>query len=181
MNEKDTIQLIKPTLALKDKALAYRQEHFDAKEKIINGSELFDQIPEYEQWLQKVKANACKETVLPGWVYTDTFFALRESDQRIIGMIDLRYELNAFLKDLGNCGYSVRPSERRKGYATQILKEVCKKAKAYGLPRLQLSVEKDNLASIRTIEKNGGCYQYSFPYENEEADVYYIDLYSFKE
>ena len=46
------------------------------------------------------------------------FFAV--DNDRIVGIIDFRHTLNDFLKDLGHCGYSVRPSERRKGFATEM-------------------------------------------------------------
>ncbi len=174
--DQEKIQLIKPTLKLKKEALEYKQEHFDCGEKIINGSELLDKISSYEEWLAKVVANASLESVDPHWVLTDTFFAIRRSDHKIIGIVDLRYQLNDFLKDFGNCGYSVRPSERRKGYATEILRQICLVAKEHGLNQLQLSVEKDNLASIKTIEKNGGKYSRSFTFENEEAYVYLLEL-----
>lgn len=176
MMEYEKIRLVKPTLELKKEALEYRQEHFDFGEQIINGSELFDKIVLYEEWFEKVIANADKETVDPNWVLTDTFFAVRMSDNKIVGIADLRYQLNDFLKDFGNSGYSVRPSERKKGYATEILRQICLIAKEYGLKQLQLSVEKDNIASIKTIEKNGGTYFRSFTFENEEAYVYLIKL-----
>lgn len=153
MMEYEKIRLVKPTLELKKEALEYRQEHFNFGEQIINGSELFDKIVSYEEWFEKVIANADKETVDPNWVLTDTFFAVRMSDNKIVGIADLRYQLNDFLKDFGNSGYSVRPSERKKGYATEILRQICLIAKEYGLKQLQLSVEKDNIASIKTIEK----------------------------
>ena len=149
----DKLQLVKPTLSLKNEALNYRQEHFDYKEYVINGSELFDKIQSYEEWLEKVTANSKSETADPNWVLTDTFFVIRLSDSKIVGIVDLRYQLNDFLKDFGNCGYSVRPTERRKGYATEILRQICTLAKSQGLESLQLSVEKNNTASIKTIKK----------------------------
>lgn len=170
------ISLIRPTLELKEEALAYRREHFAHGEDIINGSELFDKTESYEEWLSAVTLNMNPETVNENWVVTDTFFAVREDDNKIIGIIDLRHTLNDFLKDLGNCGYSVRPSERNKGYATEMLGQVCDIARKYGMPKLKLSVEKNNLASVRTIQKNGGVYSYSFMFENEQADVYVIKL-----
>ena len=176
MVSSDKLQLVKPTLSLKNEALNYRQEHFDYEEYVINGSELFDKIQSYEEWLEKVTANSKSETVDPNWVLTDTFFVIRLSDSKIVGIVDLRYQLNDFLKDFGNCGYSVRPTERRKGYATEILKQICTLAKSQGLESLQLSVEKNNTASIKTIEKNGGTYLRSFVFDNEEAYIYIIGL-----
>lgn len=173
---RNDIILVRPTLEWKEKALAYRKEHFQQGEMIICGSELFDKTESYEEWLTLVTRNADPKTVSENWVVTDTFFAVRESDNRIIGMIDLRHTLNEFLKDLGNCGYSVRPSERRKGYATEMLCKLIGEARAAGMKDLQISVEKENTASRKVIEKNGGVYERSFSYENEIADIYRIVL-----
>lgn len=173
---RNDIILVRPTLEWKEKALAYRKEHFQQGEMIICGSELFDKTESYEEWLTLVTRNTDPKTVSENWVVTDTFFAVRESDNRIIGMIDLRHTLNEFLKDLGNCGYSVRPSERRKGYATEMLCKLIGEARAAGMKDLQISVEKENTASRKVIEKNGGVYERSFSYENEIADIYRIVL-----
>ena len=170
------IKLVRPTIELKEKALDYRQEHFDNNEMIINGSELFDKIDSYEEWLEKVSNNSKIDTVDSNWVLTDTFFAIRENDNKIIGIIDLRHTLNEFLKDSGNSGYSVRPSERKKGYATEMLRLLLKYAKEIGLKDLHLSVERDNIPSIKTIVKNGGKIERSFEFEGELADIYLIEL-----
>ena len=172
----DKINLVRPSIELKQQALEYRKEHFDFGETVIHGSELFDKIDDYNEWLNKVILNSNIETVSADWVLTDTFFAIRESDKKIVGIIDLRYQLNEFLKDFGHCGYSVRPTERNKGYATEMLAQICQKAKAHGLEHLQLSVEKSNTPSMRTILKNGGQYSRSFCIGEEIADVYFIDL-----
>ena len=76
-----------------------------------------------------------------GRAVATTFFAIRRSDDKMLGMIDVRHELTVpFLREYGgHIGYAVRPSERRKGYA-------------------------DNKASIRTIERCGGVYIEEKPY-----------------
>lgn len=169
------IRLVRPVIELKNSAIAFRQEFFDHGESVINGSELFDKTESYDDWLKAVTDNANEETVDPNWVVTDTFFALDEND-KIIGIIDLRHTLNDFLKDFGNCGYSVRPSERRKGYATQMLSLVKALARDIGLSELHLSVERDNEPSLKTIIANGGKYERSFEFEGEQADIYKIIL-----
>ncbi|MDQ0362591.1 GNAT family N-acetyltransferase [Breznakia pachnodae] len=170
------LELVRPTLELKKKALAYRQEHFDYDERVINGSELFDQIDSYDEWLDKVNKNSNAETVDPNWVVTDTFFAVDREHDCIVGMIDLRHTLNDFLKNFGHSGYSVRPSERNKGYASEMLRQLLDVARAANMPELLLSVAKSNEASIKTIIKNGGVYHRSFEYDGELADIYRIEL-----
>ena len=146
------IKLIVPTIKYKDKALQFKKEFLDNNENVINGSELLDKTESYEEWLQSVTNNADINTVNPEWVLTDTFFAVDDNDE-IVGIIDLRHELNEFLQDFGNSGYSVRPSERRKGYATEMLRLIKEVAKRVGLTSLQLSVERSNEPSVKTIKK----------------------------
>lgn len=169
------IKLIRPSKEQEKEALVFKEEFFDNGENTINGSELLDQTDSYESWLLAVTNNTSKATVNPEWVVTDTYFAIDENE-RIVGVIDFRHELKGFLKDFGNSGYSVRPSERKKGYATQMLSLILERAKETGLKSFQLSAEKSNTPSIKTIIKNGGKYSRSFTVNNEEADVYIIDL-----
>ena len=172
-NKPMNIRLIRPQAQHKEAALAFRQEFFDHNETVINGSELLDQTDSYEDWLSAVRANADPETVDPAWVVTDTYFALDNAD-RIIGIIDLRHELKGFLNDFGHSGYSVRPSERGKGYGTAMLRQIIKAAKQAGMDSLQLSVERSNEPSVRMITGCGGRYERSFNVSGEAADIYRI-------
>lgn len=167
------IKLKRPIKENEAEALAFKQEFIDNGEQTINGSELLDQMDSYDEWLKSVSDNTSPETVNPSWVVTDTYFAFDESN-RLVGIIDLRHNLNDFLKDFGNSGYSVRPSERRKGYATEMLRLIIERAAEIGLGKLQLSVERTNEPSVKTILKNGGKYERSFTFEGEDADVYMI-------
>lgn len=168
------IKLKRPIKEYEAEALAFKKEFIDNGEQTINGSELLDQMDSYDEWLKSVSDNTSPETVNPSWVVTDTYFAFDESN-RLVGIIDLRHNLNDFLKDFGNSGYSVRPSERRKGYATEMLRLIIERAAEIGLGKLQLSVERTNEPSVKTILKNGGKYERSFTFEGEDADVYIID------
>lgn len=168
------ITLKRPIKENEAEALAFKKEFIDNGEQTINGSELLDQMDSYDEWLKSVSDNTSQETVNPSWVVTDTYFAFDEND-RLVGVIDLRHELKGFLKDFGNSGYSVRPSERRKGYATEMLRLIIERAAEIGLGKLQLSVERTNEPSVKTILKNGGKYERSFTFEGEDADVYIID------
>ena len=174
----DTIRLVVPCKELEAEALAYRQEHFDCGETLINGSSLFDQIDSYDEWLLHVKDASDKETVQPDWVASSVFFGVRESDNRIIGIIDLRHYLNDFLCACGgHIGYAVRPTERRRGYATEMLRLGLDFCRGLGLDKVMLGCYKDNVASMRTIEKCGGVLEREGVYpDGKPVVVYWISL-----
>ena len=92
-------------------------------------------------------------------------------------MIDLRHRLNDFLAEYGgHIGYSVRPDERRKGYAKAMLRMVLKEAKARDLQRVLITCDDDNVASARTIEANGGVFERKTSLDGEVLRRYWIEL-----
>jgi len=178
-NPIETIKLLVPNKEHKAAAIAYRQEHFDFGEDIINGSALFDKINSYDEWLLYIKKISNKETVQPDWVVSSVFFGVRESDNKIIGIIDIRHYLNDLLsKYYGHIGYSVCPSERKNGYATQMLNLAINYCKNLGLKRIMLGCYSDNIASIKTITKCGGILEREFLYlDGKPMSVFWIELF----
>ncbi|MGO5073499.1 GNAT family N-acetyltransferase [Clostridium sporogenes] len=173
----EEIILVRPNKDFREGAEEYKREHFQHGENELPGSALLDKLP-FDEWLELVKNNSNEKTVSPDWVVSSTFFALRKSDSKIIGMIDIRHTLNDFLKIYGgHIGYSVRPTERCKGYATQILKRGLKYCKTIGLDKVMLGCYKDNLPSRKTIINGGGVLEREFIYsEGKTVQVFWIKI-----
>lgn len=170
----ETLLFVTPSLELKDKALDYKNEHLQNGEKELHGGALLETL-EYDKWLKLTLDNADKKTVHADWVVSDTFFVVRSSDNRIIGMVDIRHYLNDFLSSYGgHIGYGVRPSERQKGYATIILQKALDYAKSIGLNRIMLACNKDNTASQKTILKCGGVKEREFIHTDGKTVQVYI-------
>lgn len=110
----------------------------------------------FRRYLQVLKEQVRGENLPPGYVPSTFLFAFAGS--RIVGRVSIRHSLNAFLERVGgHIGYGVVPEFRRRGYATEILRQATAIAgRQLGLERVLVTCDDDNVASIRTIEKNGG-------------------------
>ncbi|MBQ6443509.1 MAG: GNAT family N-acetyltransferase [Methanosphaera sp.] len=168
------MKLVRPTLEYAYDIEEFKDEFISAGEDVINGGELLDSMDSIGKWIEYVSNNASSDRVSPDWVLTDTYLAV--VDERIVGVICLRHCLNDFLSDFGHIAFSVRPGDRRKGYAGMMLSLILDKARKLGMKKVKLSAEKDNVASIRTIVSNGGVYVYSFNFDGSEVLSYLIKL-----
>ncbi|MFJ9823126.1 GNAT family N-acetyltransferase [Streptomyces sp. NPDC101160] len=110
----------------------------------------------FADWVTLLRAQSDHSKPVPDGRVHATQWWIVEGDT-YLGAIDLRHELNDFLlRAGGHIGYSVRPSARRRGLATWALGAVLPEARALGLSRTLLTCEDTNIASARTIERNGG-------------------------
>lgn len=168
-----------PTIERKEDAIDYINEFYEYNSG-INGTGSLDRYLKektYEKWLEKLEKdyNTIKnEDRVPA----RTYFLIRKKDNKIIGMINIRLELNEYLRtEGGHIGYSIRPTERRKGYNKINLYlglEICKK---YGIKEVLLFCEKDNIASGKTIKSVGGIFKEEFlNEENIVMEKYLIDV-----
>lgn len=95
---------------------------------------------------------------------------------KYIGSISLRHVLTDTLLALhGHVGYTIRPSERRKGYGTLMLHLLLPKAKERGITPLLITCNEENIGSRKIIEQNGGVYENSVPFEDTFRRRYWID------
>ena len=96
-----------------------------------------------------------------------------------IGRLSLRHELNEFLLKIGgHIGYEIRPSRRKQGYGTEILRLGLEKAKELGLHRVLVTCDEDNIGSKKIIEHNGGKFENSIEIDGDKVKKlrYWIDL-----
>ncbi len=171
---KMNLQLILPTPEHKQAALDYIKEHADNGEDHIHGSSSITKSDSYEAWLRKIAS--AQTSAPPGFVIADTYFAV--VDGRIVGTIQVRHSLTEnLLQSGGHIGYGVRPTERRKGYATQMLTLALQRCRELGIEKALITCDEDNTGSAKTIEKCGGLFENTAI--DEDGDVlrrYWITL-----
>lgn len=149
MNEKN-LQLIEPAARLENEFLSMAEEFRAA------GDDRFaPALEDFAAYLENLSNFRRGRALPPDRVPQDSFWLV--SGARVIAVSSLRRRLNADLeKEGGHIGYSVRPSERRRGFGTLILRLSLEKARARGLGRVLVTCDADNTGSVRIIEKNGG-------------------------
>ena len=108
-----------------------------------------------------------------------TFLLIRENDNKLIGMMNIRHHLNKQLLEFGgHIGYSIRPTERRKGYAKiNLYLGLIKSLEEFGLDRVMIDCSATNIGSEKTIQALGGVFERSGIdwYDDELTNVYWID------
>lgn len=165
-----------PSIERKDEALQYIQEFLDYGSDINGVGGLDRYLDNYEEWLVKLEEDRVRvpsEEKVPA----DTYFLVRENDNRIIGMINIRHCLNRNLRIIGgHICYSIRPTERQKGYNKVNLYLGLLRCQELGIDEVLMDCDAKNLGSAKTMQALGG----KMIREWHEPDIYktYLQDYS---
>lgn len=170
--------LIRPTSEYASQIIEYRQEFLDAGDS-MDGTGPLRRFENPEEYI-KICAEYEDTTTVPSHLVPATqFFFIRKSDNKLVGMIQIRHRFNDYLeKYTGHIGYSVRPSERRKGYAKEMLRMTLPFCREIGIDKVMITCIDGNIGSEKTILANGGVYEYTIhePNENKDLKRFWITL-----
>lgn len=174
----ENLILVKPDISLTGEITAYRQEFLDDGSS-MDGCGSLRRHADPRDWLNNNALLENEATVPEKRVASTQYVFLRASNRRILGMIQVRHYFNDYLRQFGgHIGYSIRPSERRKGYAVRMLRDCLPLCRQFGLDKVLITCLDDNEGSRRTILANGGVYESTVyePDENVHLQRYWIDL-----
>ncbi len=133
-----------------------------------------------EEWINICRLRKSEETCgkVGSSVPSHTYLAVRISDDKVVGVIDLRHHINHPILGTwgGHCGYSVRPSERGKGYAKTMLRLNIQNAKELGIEQLLVTCDAKNEASEKTILANNGVYEKTIDVDGCQMKRYWITV-----
>ena len=172
------MRLIEPSEEYARQISAYRKEFLDSGDS-MDGTGALRRMEDAAEWIRYSKQLKDPATVTQNWVPSTQYMLVREEDNKIVGMIQLRHCFNQYLEEFGgHIGYSVAPSERRKGYCALMLKMLLEKCREMGMDKVLLTCIKGNEGSKRTILINGGVFETTVfePHGEVWLERYWIHL-----
>ena len=143
------LKLIRPTCEYADQVMQYKDDML-ANNDSFDGCAGLEEVDSFTEWIDF--ENRLKRKYGEGYVPSEVFLGVRIEDDKVVGIIDYRHPLTPFLlKYGGNIGYSILPSERHKGYASEMLKLLLEICREFGEKKVLLTCDKTNEASRKTI------------------------------
>jgi predicted acetyltransferase len=157
--------LLKPTVELRDEYLSFYQEWKASGENMIPYVIKRDPT-DFEEMVRKLLDRENGVSLVGDRVPDSTYWLVTE-DKKVIGVVNIRHGLtDKLMNSGGHIGYGIRPSERQKGYATKLLALSLGKLRELGIKKALVVCDEGNIASERTILRNGGVPDASFTEED---------------
>lgn len=171
-----SLHLVKPSLHYLRSIKNYRSEAINANE-VLHGASMLEDYEDISHWIHQVELDQYTETVREGYVPASTYILVRKSDEKVVGMINIRHHLNDFLLNFGgHIGYSISVSERQKNYGKTMLTMALEECKRLNINNVLIIADEDNSASNRTIQSCGGLLENKVNDGSEILNRYWIRL-----
>jgi predicted acetyltransferase len=170
------LKLVLPTPEYKEKLMDYKREFIENGDNMA-GTAGLKNAETFEEWYSAFLDNSKEQTVRQGLVPATTYMAVSADDERLIGMIEIRHRLNEYLVNRGgHIGYSIRKSERKQGYATEMLALALNECVKLNIRKVLITCDKNNVASAKTMINNGAKLENEIPEGNRITQRYWITL-----
>ena len=153
------MKLVFPNKNYEAKAKEFIAEFYEYDSEIAGTGSLDRYLKEatYDEWLEKIFSYMDIANLPADKIPGLTYFFVREEDDRIVGMVNIRLALNEFLRnEAGHIGYCIRPTERKKGYGTAVLRAALSVCRRVDINEVIVTCDKDNLGSAGAIQNCGG-------------------------
>lgn len=167
------LQLVKMSEKYKSQLFDMMDEWTKTGETIIPWAIRKVDYHDFDAYLKSLEESEPKE----GYVPASTFFVYDRERDILVGAVDIRHSLNeALLLDGGHIGDGVRPSERRKGYATAMIALALDECRKLGIEKVLMVCNQENTGSAKSIRNNGGVLENEINVEGETVQRYWIQL-----
>ena len=125
---------------------------------------------DFDYYLEHLEVKEASDGKVPDSV----FFLLDTKRDRLLGAVNIRHYLNEYLlREGGHIGDGIRPSERRKGYATEMIRLALIECRKLGIDKVLMTCDKDNIGSAKSIINNGGILENEFKNSDGEIEQRY--------
>ena len=160
----------------KENVLEFKNE-FIFYNSSMAGSGGLDQYSTYEEWIDKINKDISEETCGENRVPATLYLTYRLKDNKLIGILQIRHYLNAFLlRHGGHIGDSIRPTERGNGYSTEQIALALEECKRLNIKNVLMTCNRQNIASAKSIKRNGGEMENEIEDNGETIQRYWISL-----
>lgn len=167
------LKLVKLEKKYQNQLMEMMEEWEKTGEKIVPYAIRKVDYHNFDSYLESLEIKHDKE----GFVPDSTFFCLDTERNILVGAVNIRHYLNdALLLNGGHIGDGVRPSERRKGYATEMIKLALEECKKLGLDKVLMVCDKNNIGSAKSIQKNGGILENEVLVDGILEQRYWIEI-----